>query len=204
MEAFIAGLDRDDREHYRILVSYFPCPRELETTVSGWSNDEAVQAEREKQYEANKAKYGHKDWYDWQYDKWGTKWGDCETTLVNPPYDDLFDFVSADFFFQTAWGPATDGFIEVSRRFPEILFHFWYDEEAGFFRGGELILAGEHRGDAKFEPCNYHDWENCDWDNDHWTQAYESWMEQNSERVHEQLREMRDHLLKSMRGDTHE
>ena len=47
-------------------------------------------------------KYGTYQPIDWQYNNWGTKWGDCETKLI----DDVInkDGRELHFTFDSAWG----------------------------------------------------------------------------------------------------
>jgi len=124
---------------YDILRSLVPTPQELTDTVSGWTNNEAEQAEREKQYEANKAKYGYKDWYDWQYANWGTKWGDGETDLVG----DNFAGGDIEFRFETPWGPPIEGFATIAKMFPELNFILTYYEGGMAFYGLTTFIDGD-------------------------------------------------------------
>jgi hypothetical protein len=119
------------KQGYDILGNLYPTPQELVDTASGWSNDEDVQAEREKQYEANRAKYGHSDWYGWNNANWGTKWGDCETYLADDE-EKIGDFI--EFQFQTAWSPPLEGISKIASMFPTLGFALSYSEEGmGFF-----------------------------------------------------------------------
>lgn len=136
--------DEESKQRYDILGNLYPCPQELTDTVSGWSNDEEVQKEREKRYEENKAKYGYKDWYDWQYARWGTKWGDCDTDLL-----DEDPFVTPDgrshirFVFQTPWGPPLEGIAHITTLFPTLEFGIAYYEDGMDFYGFCTFVDGE-------------------------------------------------------------
>lgn len=131
-------------QRYDILGNLYPTPQELKDTVSGWSADEAVQSERNKQYEANKAKYGSKDWYDWNIKNWGTKWGDCDTYIV-----DEEPFITPDgrghieFVFQSAWSPALEGIAHITKMFPSLEFACSYAEEGMGFYGFCTFIEGE-------------------------------------------------------------
>lgn len=132
------------KQPYDILQNLYPCPQELTDTVSGYSNDEEVQKEREKQYEANKAKYGYKDWYDWQYAKWGTKWGDCDTDIVDAdPFVTPDGRAHAEFMFQTPWGPPLNGIAHITKDFPTLEFGLAYYEEGMDFYGFCTFIEGE-------------------------------------------------------------
>lgn len=169
IDKFISGLKRDDNG-ILIMDSYLPCPEELRETVDGWSSDEEEQKKREELYASNIAKYGYKSWYDWQYSVWGTKWGDCDTTMGQSSIRD--DEKVVEFYYQTAWGPMTNGFVEISKRFPNLLFLFAHDEEGGFFAGYEAIKDGnvwEHM----YEPSEYP--KEVDWDDDDEVNAFYAW-----------------------------
>jgi hypothetical protein len=171
----------------RILESYVPCPQELrETDAGSWSSDTDKQSETDKKYQLNIEKYGHKDWYDWSYAMWGTKWGDCDTHLEEPTEtsDGLWE-VSGH--FQTAWSPATDGFLQVSKMFPTLLFTFEYDEEAGFFAGTEAIKSGQIVFQSFFEPCSYE--HNIDWDDYESIDKYDEWKTGQSDIITEEYTE---------------
>jgi len=131
--------EKENGRKYDILQNLLPIPQELTDTVSGWSADEDVQTEREKQYEANKAKYGYKDWYDWQYANWGTKWGDHETFLA----DEGFAHGQIEFAFDTAWGPPIEGIAKISVLFPELSFGLAYVEQGMDFFGVTTFIDGE-------------------------------------------------------------
>ena len=73
---------RDDEDGFR-LAQLVPCPQELKDTTSGWYSDEVKQKALEEQQKRNIEKYGYADWYDWEYENWGTKWGDCETDFIS-------------------------------------------------------------------------------------------------------------------------
>lgn len=163
----------------RILHSYFPCPEELHKTIAGYVGEDGAEEHR-KQQESNIAKYGHKDWYDWSYEQWGTKWGDCDTDIGMPVL--LTDGTSeVQINYLTAWGPADTGFLKVSTLFPELLFTFDYDEEAGFFAGVHVFRNGAIVFESMYEPCSYKD--EVDYDDDESIQKYEDWKEENSDRI---------------------
>lgn len=141
-----------------ILDSYIPCPQELKDTVSGFYSDEEKQRELDSQYEKNLAKYGYRNWYDWQYDIWGVKWGDEDTyidediTIVTQG-ESSYSILKVS--FQTPWGFADKGFLALSLMFPELVFEFRVEEEAGFFAGYIVIREGQFIFDETFAPCEY-------------------------------------------------
>ena len=167
--------------------SYFPCPQELRDTLSGWSSDQAVQAEREKQYEANIAKYGYRDWYDWSCANWGTKWGDCDFQM-DDPYDKGDTWVSHA-QYNTAWSPAEGALKTISAMFPTLLFITEFDEEGGHFAGVTAYRDGVIIYDNGFVPADYEG--ELDWENDDSIESFHSWKEAKMEFY---LRDMEDTL----------
>jgi len=174
VQRFIDGI-----KDSKILESYVPCPTELHETVAGYVGDDKAEEHR-KQQESNIAKYGHKDWYDWAYDNWGTKWGDCDTDIGHPMQlaNGSWEVVMR---YQTAWGPADTGFLKVSTLFPELLFTFDYDEEAGFFAGTEAYLNGASVFESMYEPCAYEG--EVDYDDYESIDKYEAWKEAQSDAI---------------------
>lgn len=171
----------------KILESYIPCPTELRDTVSGSVGEEKAEEHR-KQQESNTTKYGFKDWYDWQYDIWGTKWGDCDTDINNPlGFSDGSWEVPIQ--YKTAWGPADAGFLKVSAMFPTLLFIFDYNEEAGFFAGTQVMQDGATVFESMYEPCSYEG--EVDWDDEESMQKYEAWKEEKTDAIFAEYAEFR-------------
>lgn len=170
---------KDGIKDSKILESYVPCPTELHETVAGSVGTDKAEEHR-KQQESNIAKYGHKDWYDWSYDNWGTKWGDCDTDISEPmAFSDGSWEVQAR--YMTAWGPADAGFLKVSAMFPTLLFTFDYDEEAGFFAGTQAIHNGASVFESMYEPCSYEG--EVDYDDYESIDKYEEWKEEKSDAI---------------------
>lgn len=81
----------------------------------------------------NLDKYGHKDWYSWCNDKWGTKWNAYSQT------EEGFDLIS----FNTAWGTPYPVIKELSKMFPKVeLFVRYADEDFGYNCGEITFKAG--------------------------------------------------------------
>lgn len=125
---------RTDKGHE--LTQLHPCPQELRDTISGWTNDPKVQAEREEQYAKNKAKYGYSSWYEWGNNEWDTKWGDCATEL------DEHDEGTTLFRFESAWSPAVALIRNISAQFPTLTFGLTYTEESNAFAGWTVFRNG--------------------------------------------------------------
>jgi len=128
--------DEDARESLKI-VNHYPCPKELQETISGWAGDNEAQAKREEQYELNRQKYGFKDWYDWSIANWGTKWSDCETQLVHHFPTELL------YVFDTAWGPPIELIEKLSAKYPTLTFRIVYEELGMGFMGMQKMLNSE-------------------------------------------------------------
>lgn len=129
-------LDADGVKQYSILPTLFPVPQELTDTVSGSFSDPDEQAKLQQKYALNEAKYGYKDWYEWQYAKWGTKWGDCNTDLVDESETSL------SFMFESAWGAPSNGIETISIMFPSLTFILSYEEMGMGFVGAAAFKAG--------------------------------------------------------------
>ena len=93
-----AMIDRVIKGKEGLLMEFLPTPQDLIDTVSGWMGEDK-QAEHEAQQARNIAKYGFKDWYDWNVNNWGTKW---DFALENIERVDA-NTVSAA--FDSAWAP---------------------------------------------------------------------------------------------------
>jgi Ferredoxin-like domain in Api92-like protein len=77
--------------------------------------------------------YGHKDWYSWANDKWGTKWN---------AYDQNDDGETIS--FDTAWRTPLPVFEALSRIFPDVQFNVRFaDEDLGHNVGEFTLLDGE-------------------------------------------------------------
>ena len=77
-----------------------PTPEDLQI-VSGWvgADDSPEQMALVEKQKSNLANHGYKDWYDFQSNRWGTKW-DVE------PYDKVeFRPEGVTFGFDSAWAP---------------------------------------------------------------------------------------------------
>lgn len=148
----------DEDSKYSLLQSLYPMPEELDVTSTSvydtipdkwnewladgsWTQEDYDKRVKENDdlknvYQSNIDKYGYKDWYDWQYAKWGTKWGDLDTYVIgrNDGY--------AGFSFNSAWAPPVTAFEYISSQFPELKFYLTYMETGmgfvgccGFFNG---------------------------------------------------------------------
>ena len=167
------------------LSQLFPIPQELVDTTSGWHSDPDEQAKQTAKEEANIAKYGYKDWYDWACDpdNWGTKWGDSDfdwrsfgdETMVAPEET----YISA--YYQTAWSPA-DGLIRnISAKFPSLTFSVVSTEESdafacySIFRDGKLLAEGGEEPKRPKELTDENSEDFYDKLNDWQTETFDRW-----------------------------
>jgi len=114
-----------------------PMPKELQGTVSPSKDD----TQEEKDASKNLIeKYGSDNWYDWSCKNWGTKWNG----VSDEPYTNGEGIIH----FRTAWS-YPESFIEaLSKKFPDELIKFEWEEEQGFgeaftIKNGEKIILEE-------------------------------------------------------------
>lgn len=111
---------------------------------------------------------------DWQYENWGTKWGDCETEISDENYA-VPEMSSISMHFQTPWGPAAGLLKEISRLYPNVSIDNEYEEPGmNFFgiaryKGGEAVIDEIHEYDFSKGVIELSDgWTanfDTDWDN---------------------------------------
>lgn len=83
------------------------------------------------------AKHGFDNWYDWSIANYGTKWGIYDTSEWSEGIAD------ASLFYCTAWSPADKFFLNVSTKYPKLLFDTIYADEGGGFVGHESYQNGK-------------------------------------------------------------
>jgi len=131
------------------LVNLLPMPEELRETPSviyGGTDDESLrlQAEQDDIHQRNIDKYGHKNWYDWAYVNWGTKWGDYDYISAQMNLIDTWETADISLSFHTAWGPFEPQFwLKVSADYPTLTFSIGYHEPGMMFLGSETYKNGE-------------------------------------------------------------
>lgn len=155
-----------------IITAFLPIPQELfEVTAP-------VREEQSELAQQMQEKYGFSNWYDWQYENWGVKWGDCHTEYLDENLIDHEDGErTIEYSFDTPWGNASTAFLKISAMFPTLRFDFFHDEEAGFFQGCEVMKNGELVYERFFKPCDY-SVEAPDWDSpeyEAWSDAHDEW-----------------------------
>jgi hypothetical protein len=116
-------------------MSSFPNQRkinEIEKRLYGYNQlNEAM--DLGKKYIANIAKYGHKTWYGWRSENWGTKWNAIEPSVI----------AKNCIQFDTAWAGVIKLIEKLSTIFPESTFEYKYsDEDTGCNCGRGTIKNG--------------------------------------------------------------
>lgn len=173
VKAISSPIDEETREDYDLTLP-FPTPKELVETTAGhytaepnsnWAkllangeitqewHDELVRnnAEGYAKDQANLAKYGYKNWYDWNIDNWGTKWSPRVEDF--DLHDDATDGQwRVEVRYETAWAPPTKLIAKLSELFPTLKFYTTFDEESQAFVGCEIFTEGQVFG-TYFEPC---------------------------------------------------
>lgn len=86
---------------------------------------------------------------EWQYDNWGTKWGDCRTDILVK--DDLYTTVT----YETPWGPITRTWLAISEQYPTLVFVEQYDEPGMCFLGGNRIANGKVIAEKHIDETEY-------------------------------------------------
>jgi hypothetical protein len=87
-------------------------------------------------YLKNIAETGHKTWYGWGIDNWGTKWNAMEASVKTQEAETCLEF-------DTAWGGVILLMEKLSAHFPDIPFIYKYaDEDTGSNCGYGVIVNG--------------------------------------------------------------
>jgi len=183
---FIAVESNEGGDKYKIFQSLSPSPKEL-------SNDAPVNfADKGKNKELID-KYGADNWYDWNVDNWGTKWGDYEidTMGIQHCYQTTYQLLEngevdyenpitksngesyIHFYYQTAWSPGSDFLKEqLSKQFPKLNFWLYYEEPGMCFAGEVKINKGKVISDDSWEyRYKYDSIVDMDWDHDNYMEA---------------------------------
>jgi len=121
-----------------LLNEFIPVPEDLRNTVSG-SMGEDKRAEHEAQQEANRAKHGYANWYDYCVNEWGTKW---DVGADGNPAQDIPGGLMLG--FDSAWAPPIAAY--------EKLMDQGFRIRAMYFEGG-MAFAGifDENGDDYYD-----------------------------------------------------
>lgn len=105
---------------------------------------------------SNREKYGHRSWYDWSWENWGTKWNAGE-----PFWRD-----SSTLIFETAWSCPEPIFKKLAETFPDVGIHVKYADEDIGYNCGSLEYSGGKQTDVYFEPDGSYEFAFDVWDYD--------------------------------------
>tara|TARA_Y100001937_G_scaffold128673_1_gene206631 strand:- start:2412 stop:3134 length:723 start_codon:yes stop_codon:yes gene_type:complete len=86
----------------------------------------------------NEKLYGHKDWYNWSIDNWGTKWDASNDNGISHQNKDELCLG-----FDTAWAPPIPWLQKVTDRYKRLKFTLEYQEEGMGFEGKAFAREGE-------------------------------------------------------------
>jgi hypothetical protein len=131
------------------LTDLHPCPKELLDAPADFKGESP-------EHLANKAKYGHADWYSWRLANWGTKWEACEVYIEEE--DDEMALIR----FDSAWCPPTEFFEWYAQENPDVVFLNQYDEEGCGFEGYECHSPARGFVQESWEPRDNRIPEWCD------------------------------------------
>lgn len=93
-----------------------------------------------RQYKANIERHGHRSWYTWRIEHWGTKWeiGSDQQSICEDSETSLF------LQFETAWSPIHPVVQKIACRHPDLSFDLWYLDEGGSFSGRSSLQGCEY------------------------------------------------------------
>jgi len=120
------------------LNEFHPVPEDLQIVAGRVGDDDDVhQKALGLQEQANKAKHGYANWYDWCVNEWGTKWDvNDEGTAV------LHEDGSLTASFSSAWAPP----IQAYGRLEDLGF----EVKAYYFEGGMMFAGIYEDGDDDY------------------------------------------------------
>ena len=135
-----AMIDRVVKGQEGLLMEFLPTPQALTETMAGSYGDTDKQAALEAKELDNLAKYGYKNWYDWNIANWGTKWDfNLENVARVTP-----TCVTAS--FDSAWAPPIDAYRK--------LLALGFEIEALYYEPG-MQFVGKFTGDEDSEDDAY-------------------------------------------------
>lgn len=96
----------------------------------------------------NKMRYGAKDWYDWSWNNWGTKWNS---------YDNRIDECDPnEIGFNTAWGAPHEVIQKLAEMYPRaIIQHWWAEEFLGSGNSGYMLYKNGEILGGYDQPMSY-------------------------------------------------
>lgn len=120
----------------------FPTPEELMSDKLESYEGEDAEEKDKLRAEALK-KYGHKSWYDWRCENWGTKWDVCCEDIDSDANSENDELTYVSYRFDTAWSPPVEFLKNIYKKYPLLNFRLNYSEPGVAFEGDLEIEAGE-------------------------------------------------------------
>lgn len=114
-------------------------PLPLDKSPEGFEAWKEQRAVREAE---NLQTYGHKDWYSWCCQHWGTKWDVDASAAFEVSPGRKSGHTLAEIRFDTAWAPPTEALKSVASSHPDVRIKLTYEEPGCGFQG-HLVLKGE-------------------------------------------------------------
>lgn len=171
----------DDKRGFTVwdLSKLHPTPPELCIDSVYFPDDstDPKHIELRNKYALNIAKYGVRDWYEWNVQNWGTKWSPEITVLW------ISDDGQLKMSFDSAWSPPTGLIAKASEKYPTLIFSNTYSEEGMEFWGCEVFQNGELISECAYDYGNlpeafanrYKSVDSLvDEENDDWSAVYEA------------------------------
>jgi len=119
-----------------LLSKIKPIPQQLVDTTATTLHTKESNAELAALQEKNLSELGVKDWYDWCYSNWGTKW-DVDAEIDEGLHEDVV------LSFESAWSPPQAAIREMASKFPELYVRHAYFEGGACFVGYDEIENGK-------------------------------------------------------------
>lgn len=104
-EALAPFMSKDGEDKIFDFNKVVRMPKSLSITSTTPNLETEEGRELQKKQDSNVKKYGHKDWYDWCVQNWGTKWNSYSNRVGE-------DYVS----FETAWAPPTPIILKLAQK----------------------------------------------------------------------------------------
>lgn len=196
LKQFLSDITLDDKQ--LSLSSLFPVPSELLEYTSPFTgrkeNDkthvELSPEEQSKLKDLLVSKYGTSNWYDWQQENWGSKWGDSDTCCSNDTDDNDVYVVnttdnSMNFTYSSPWCPINELMAKISERYTNLIFQVVSTEEGDAFAVWENFHKGIciGRGEGLTDPPKEVTDLLTDDDSDEYYEALNDWQNARTEKL---------------------
>lgn len=128
----VLHLENGDSTNLRKRYSF---SKNIDKPFDIWVNDFLKDEKIESTLEAgrialeNEKLYGHRDWYSWSIENWGTKWNTSQTYLCKD-----------EIVLETAWSNPYPVILQLSQNFPDLLIKLRFADESIGDNCGEYHL----------------------------------------------------------------